>query len=151
VRFFDEREVKLSRALTGRGTKYCGNPEHHEYELYLAMEDIGHSRTKTKSPQTNAISARLHKTMLQNHVAKSCWMNSTASPSARSSIFRSKSCRTIPANGSDNEERPHQGRGCSGKTPAQTFLDAIPIAREKMIAARPPSAANWPPPKSHRP
>ncbi len=34
-----------------------------------------------------------------------------------------------------NEERPHQGRWCFGKTPTQTFLDAIPIAREKMIAA----------------
>jgi hypothetical protein len=34
-----------------------------------------------------------------------------------------------------NEERPHQGRWCFGKTPMQTFLDAIPIAREKMIAA----------------
>jgi hypothetical protein len=29
------------------------NPEWHEYELYLAVEDIDHSLTKTKSPQTN--------------------------------------------------------------------------------------------------
>ena len=55
VPFFDEKEVKLSRVLTDRGTEYCGNPEHHEYELYLALEDIDHSRTKTKSPQTNGI------------------------------------------------------------------------------------------------
>ena len=34
-----------------------------------------------------------------------------------------------------NEDRPHQGRWCFGKTPMQTFLDAIPLAREKMIAA----------------
>jgi hypothetical protein len=34
-----------------------------------------------------------------------------------------------------NEQRPHQGRWCFGKTPMQTFLDAIPIAKEKMIAA----------------
>ncbi|MFZ0495734.1 MAG: IS481 family transposase, partial [Methylocella sp.] len=34
-----------------------------------------------------------------------------------------------------NEERPHRGRWCFGKTPMQTFLDAIPIARAKMIAA----------------
>ena len=27
-------------------------PERHEYELYLAVEDIDHSRTKTKSLQT---------------------------------------------------------------------------------------------------
>jgi len=48
-----------------------------------------------------------------------------------------------------NEERPHQRRWCFDKTPLQTFLDAIPIAREKMIAAWPPSAANGPPPKGH--
>ena len=45
--------VKLCRVLTDRGTEYCGNPEHHEYELYLAVEDVDHSCTKTKSPQTN--------------------------------------------------------------------------------------------------
>ena len=50
--------------LTDRGTEYCGNPEHHEYELYLALEDIDHSRTKTKSPQTNGIVERFHKTVL---------------------------------------------------------------------------------------
>ena len=64
VPFFDEKEVKLSRVLTDRGTEYCGNPEHHEYELYLAPEDIDHSRTKTKSPQTNGICERFHKTVL---------------------------------------------------------------------------------------
>src|ERR1700759_5000762 len=34
-----------------------------------------------------------------------------------------------------NEERPHQGRWCFGKTPMQTFLDAKPLAKEKLIAA----------------
>src|ERR687890_450652 len=55
VPFYDQHEVKLSRVLTDRGTEYCGNPERHEYELYLAVEDVDHSRTKTKSPQTNGI------------------------------------------------------------------------------------------------
>ena len=50
--------------LTDRGTEYCGNPEHHEYELYLAVEDVDHSRTKTKSPQTNGIYERFHRTVL---------------------------------------------------------------------------------------
>ena len=50
--------------LTDRGSEYCGNPERHEYELYLAIEDIDHSRTKTKSPQTNGIVERFHKTVL---------------------------------------------------------------------------------------
>src|SRR6187200_2096897 len=64
VPFFDAHEVKLSRVLTDRGTEYCGNPERHEYELYLAVEDVDHSRTKTKSPQTNGIVERFHKTVL---------------------------------------------------------------------------------------
>jgi hypothetical protein len=55
VPFFDEREVRLSRVLTDRGTEYCGNSEHHDCELYLAVEDIDHSRTKTKSPQTTDV------------------------------------------------------------------------------------------------
>jgi transposase InsO family protein len=64
VPFFDAHEVKLSRMLTDRGTEYCGTPERHEYELYLAVEDVDHSRTKTKSPQTNGIVERFHKTVL---------------------------------------------------------------------------------------
>ncbi|QIE54398.1 DDE-type integrase/transposase/recombinase [Pikeienuella piscinae] len=64
VPFFDDQEVKLCRMLTDRGTEYCGNPERHEYELYLAVEDIDHSRTKTRSPQTNGIVERFHKTVL---------------------------------------------------------------------------------------
>ena len=62
IPFFDEHEVLLLRILTDRGTEYCGNPERHE--LYLAVENIDHSRTKTKSPPTNGIAERLHKTVL---------------------------------------------------------------------------------------
>src|SRR5262249_28903434 len=55
IPLFDGHDVKLLRLLTDRGSEYCGNPERHEYELYLAIEDIDHSRTKTKSPQTNGL------------------------------------------------------------------------------------------------
>ena len=58
IPFFDSHEVRLLRMLTDRSSEYCGNPERHEYELYLAIEDIDHSRTKTKSPQTNGTSCR---------------------------------------------------------------------------------------------
>ena len=60
--FFEEYDVKLLRVLTDRGSEFCGTPERHEYELYFAVEDIDHSRTKTKSPQTNGICERFHKT-----------------------------------------------------------------------------------------
>ena len=52
--FFEEHDVKLLRVLTDRGSEFCGNPERHEYELYLAVEDIDHSRTKTKSRRPTA-------------------------------------------------------------------------------------------------
>ena len=64
VPFFEEHEVPLSRILTDRGTEYCGSLDHHEYELYLAIENIDHPRTEGKSPQTNGIVERLHKTRL---------------------------------------------------------------------------------------
>lgn len=128
VPFFDAQEVKLCRVLTDRGTEYCGNPEHHEYELYLAVEDVDHSRTKAKSPQTNGIVERFHKTVL----------NEFYRVTFRKKIYGSLAELQADLDAwirSYNEERPHQGRWCFGKTPMQTFLDAIPLAQEKMIAA----------------
>ena len=128
VPFFDAQEVKLCRVLTDRGTEYCGNPEHHEYELYLAVEDVDHSRTKTKNPQTNGIVERFHKTVL----------NEFYRVAFRKKIYGSLVELQVDLDAwiqSYNEERPHQGRWCFGKTPMQTFLDAVPLAQEKMIAA----------------
>ena len=48
IPFYDEHGVVLQRVLTDRGTEYCGTHDRHEYELYLAVENIDHSRTKTK-------------------------------------------------------------------------------------------------------
>ena len=117
----------LSRVLTDRGTEYCGT-DSHEYELYLAVKDIDHTRTKVKSPQTNGICERFHKTVLNEFYRVA---------------FRKKIYKTLDELQTDldawlrhyNEERPHQGRWCYGKTPLQTFIDSIPLAKEKMIAA----------------
>jgi hypothetical protein len=43
---YEEHGIPLLRILTDRGTEYCGSPEHHEYQLYLAIEDIDHTKTK---------------------------------------------------------------------------------------------------------
>ena len=126
--FFEEHEISLLRMLTDRGTEYCGNPEHHEYELYLALEDIDHTRTKVKSPQTNGICERFNKTILNEFYRVT---------------FRKKIYKTIEELQGDldhwlklyNEQRTHQGRWCYGKTPMQTFIDSIPLAKEKMLAA----------------
>ena len=64
VPFFESQGVALQRVLTDRGTEYCGSPERHVYELYLAIEDIDHTRTKARSPQTNGICERFNRTVL---------------------------------------------------------------------------------------
>ncbi|MGH7706673.1 MAG: integrase core domain-containing protein, partial [Vulcanimicrobiaceae bacterium] len=118
----------VSRVLTDRGTEYCGDAQKHPYELYLAIEDIDHTRTKARSPQTNGIVERLHKTMLNEFYRVA---------------FRKKIYRTIEELQADldawmreyNAERPHQGRWCYGKTPMQTFLDSLDLAKEKLFAA----------------
>ena len=46
IPFFESEGVPLLRILTDRGTEYCGNREHHEYELYLAVD----VKVKKKSP-----------------------------------------------------------------------------------------------------
>src|SRR6186713_962761 len=128
VPFFDEHEIVVSRVLTDRGTEYCGKPDSHEYELYLAIENIDHTRTKARSPQTNGICERFHKTLLDEFYRVA---------------FRKKLYRRIDELQADldawlaeyNEARPHQGRWCYGKTPIQTFIDTLPVAKEKLMQA----------------
>lgn len=128
VPFFEEQGITLQRMLTYRGTEFCGSHDKHEYELYLAVENIDHSRTKTKSPQTNGICERFHKTILDEFYRVA---------------FRKKVYESLEELQADldewmryyNEVRTHQGRWCFGKTPLQTFRDSLPLAREKMIAA----------------
>ena len=124
--FFEEQDVRLLRVLTDRGTEYCGNRETHEYQLYLAVEDIDHSRTKARSPQTNGICERFHRTIQEEFY---------------STAFRKKLYRTLEELQSDldlwiaeyNRERTHSGKYCYGKTPMQTFLDSKHLAQEKML------------------
>ena len=128
VPFFDEHEIAVSRVLTDRGTEFCGKPDSHEYELYLAIENIDHTRTKARSPQTNGICERFHKTLLDEFYRVA---------------FRKKLYRRIDELQADldawlveyNEQRPHQGRWCYGKTPIETFIDTLPVAKEKLMQA----------------
>src|ERR1700738_4843008 len=67
--FFEEQQVPLLRILTDRGTEFKGRPEHHEYELYLQIEGIDHSKTQVRHPQSNGICERLHRTMQEEFYA----------------------------------------------------------------------------------
>ena len=49
--FFTEQQLPMLRILTDRGTEYCGRAETHDYQLYLTINDIEHTKTKVRSPQ----------------------------------------------------------------------------------------------------
>ena len=124
--FFESQDVPLLRILTDRGSEYCGNVAHHEYQLYLAIEDIDHTRTKVKSPQTNGICERFHRTILEEFYQIAF----------RKKIY--KSGEQLQQDVDDwidsyNCTRAHSGRYCYGKTPMQTFLDSQQIVQQKML------------------
>ena len=124
--FFEEQGVTLQRILTDRGTEYCGKPENHAYQLYLGIENIDHTKTKVKSPQTNGICERFHRTMKQEFY---------------DIAFRRKIYQNIEELQIEvdrwllqyNNDRPHSGKHCYGKTPMQTFHDGKHIAWEKTL------------------
>jgi transposase InsO family protein len=131
--FFDEQELPLLRILTDRGTEFNGRPENHEYELYLQIENIDHSKTKVRHPQSNGICERLHRTMQDEFYAVT---------------FRKKLYHDLVQLQTDldewlayyNHERPHSGRYCYGKTPMQTFVESITLAKKKLIDQVSPAA-----------
>jgi hypothetical protein len=124
--FFEENGIPLLRILTDRGTEFKGKPEHHEYELYLSLEGIDHTKTQVRHPQTNGICERLHRTMQEEFYAIA---------------FRKKLYDNLELLQKDldnwveyyNNERPHSGRYCFGKTPMQTFSESLPLAKDKML------------------
>jgi len=126
VPFFEQHDLRLLRILTDRGTEYCGVRDQHEYQLYLAIEDIDHTKTKAKSPQTNGICERFHRTIQDEFYAVA---------------FRKKVYRSIQELQNDldrwmiyyNQDRTHTGKYCFGKTPMQTFDNTINLAKEKML------------------
>ena len=132
--FIEEHDIPLLRILTDRGSEYCGNREHHEYQLYLAVENIDHSKTKARSPQSNGICERFHKTVLDEFYRVA---------------FRKKVYSSLEELQKDldewlkeyNEVRTHTGKYCYGKTPMQTFIDSLPMTRQKMIGYNLQSAA----------
>ncbi len=124
--FYEAHGIPLLRILTDRGTEYCGRQNDHAYQLYLAIEDIDHTRTKARSPQTNGICERFHRTIQDEFYAIAF----------RKKIYRS--LEELQADLDDwtdwyNRERTHSGKYCYGKTPFQTFLDSLDLAKQKQL------------------
>ena len=125
--FFERHELPMLRILTDRGTEYCGRVDHHDYQLYLAINDIEHTKTKAMSPQTNGICERFHKTILNEFYQIT---------------FRKKLYSTMEELQKDlddwietyNNERTHMGKMCCGRTPMETLLDGKTIWANKNLA-----------------
>lgn len=125
--FFESYNLPVLRILTDRGTEFCGKADQHDYELYLALNDIEHTKTKAQSPQTNGICERFHKTILQEFYQVA---------------FRKNVYTCVEGLQKDldlwltyyNNERTHQGKMCFGKTPFETMLDSVAIWKEKFIS-----------------
>ena len=125
--FFEEHQIPVLRMLTDRGTEYNGKVEYgHDYELYLTIEGIDHSRTKVRHPQSNGICERFHRTIQEEFY---------------SIAFRKKIYSTLDDLQIDldewtqyyNHQRPHSGRYCFGKTPMLTFTESLPLAKQKLL------------------
>ena len=125
LHFFAEQGMGMIRILTDRGTEFCGRPEAHDYLLYLALNDIEHTKTKVRHPQTNGICERFHKTILQEFYQVT---------------FRRKIYRSIEELQRDlddwlhdyNYKRTHQGKMCCGRTPMQTLIDGKEAWHDKI-------------------
>jgi transposase InsO family protein len=124
--FYEANALPVLRILTDRGTEYCGKVEQHDYQLYLAINDIDHTKTKARHPQTNGICERFHKTVLQEFYQVT---------------FRKKLYSDLESLQKDldewlsfyNNDRTHQGKMCNGRTPMDTLLDGKQIWAQKNL------------------
>ena len=134
IPMYEEQGIRLQRILTDRGTEYCGKLEKHPFQLYLDLENIDHTKTKAKSPQTNGICERFHRTIQDEFYAI---------------IFRKKVFTSIEQLQLEldnwinwyNEQRTHSGKHCYGKTPWNTFIQTKHLALDKQLDELPWRAA----------
>jgi len=104
--------LEVKAVLTDNGREFCGT-ERHPYELYLALNDIGHKKTRVNRPQTNGFVERFNRTLLDEFFRKA---------------FREKFYESVEGLQKDldkyvkfyNTERPHQGYRNMGKRPIDT-------------------------------
>jgi transposase InsO family protein len=124
--FYAAHDLPILRILTDRGTEYCGRVDQHDYQLYLAINDIDHTKTKARHPQTNGICERFHKTILQEFYQIT---------------FRKKLYTHLDELQKDldewlnyyNNQRTHQGKMCNGRTPMDTMLEGKRIWAQKNL------------------
>lgn len=126
--FYRDRGLTVSAILTDNGREFCGT-EAHPYEIYLALNDIEHRRTKVRHPQTNGFVERFNRTVLDEFFRRA---------------FREKYYESVDALQADldiwlahyNNERPHRGYRNMGKRPIETvnlYLEELEARKRKIV------------------
>ena len=123
---FDEHRISVLRVLTDRGAEYCGRADKHMYQLFLGLQEIEHTKTKARHPQTNGACEKLNQTIEREFY----------SVAFRKNLYSSleeiqKDLDEFMEN--YNKERTNQGKRCQGKTPYETFLKGVELYKEKVF------------------
>jgi transposase InsO family protein len=120
--FYAERGLVIEKVLTDNGREFCGT-ETHPFEVYLALNDLAHKRTKVRHPQTNGFVERFHRTVKEEFFEVA---------------LRETFYETVEALQADldrwllhyNTERPHLGYRNRGKRPIDTINAYLHVTQE---------------------
>lgn len=126
---FDEHGIPVLRMLTDRGTEYCGVRELHPYELFLYLNDIEHSRTKARHPQTNGCTERFNQTLLDEFY-KVAFRKKIYTSLEQIQVDLDEFLREY------NCERSNQGKYCQGRTPMETFIAGLELCQQYVYAGK---------------
>ncbi|WP_126427045.1 IS481 family transposase [Brevibacillus marinus] len=115
--FYRKHGLTVSAVLTDNGREFCGR-DTHPYELYLALNDIEHRKTRVRRPQTNGFVERFNRTVLDEFFRIK---------------FREKFYDGLDELQRDldawlvnyNMERPHRGYRNMGKRPIETITNYL--------------------------
>ena len=121
--FFDSYNIPVLRILTDRGTEYCGSRENHPYQLFLYLNEIEHTKTKARNPQTNGCTERFNQTLLDEFY-KVAFMKK---------VYTSLEEIQADLDGflqEYNFQRTNQGKNCKGRTPMETFKQGLYLCRQ---------------------
>lgn len=124
--FYEEHDTPVEHLLTYNGREFRGRELQHPFEIFLALNQIKHRRTKDHLPETNGFAERFHRTVQEEFFGIAF----------RKTFYESVDHLQVDLDtylNFYNRERAHQGYRTRGRTPYQAFLDGRqPPAQERV-------------------
>jgi transposase InsO family protein len=120
--FYQARGIPVAAVLTDNGREFCGTPT-HPFELYLALTELEHRRTKVRHPQTNGFVERFHRTVKEEFFEVAL----------RETFYESVEALQADLDrwlAHYNTERPHLGYRNMGKRPIDTVNAYLSVMQE---------------------